>query len=264
MLFSLNYSDIAAELHRQGAIAVDCWKCAEFPEMVAAAKKLGPVYVHFPINVGRADFDIDLDALAALRDDTHTPLVNAHLAPYAKEYAGISDDDPALLIDRTLEQLSVLTQRFGHDQVMLESVMYQDSKGRFFRPAVEPKIISQIVRQANIGFLFDLSHARLAAMQTGQNEKEYISALPLDRMKELHITGLGTRDHLQIDHMPMTEEDWRWAQFACDQIGAGAWPKPWCAALEYGGTGPAFLWRTDANVIRTQVPRLYDMVKKVS
>lgn len=264
MEFCLNYSDPAADLLKQGAISIDRFKCATFPEMIAAARKLKPVYVHFPLVVGPEKDDWDLDAVEQMRKNTHTPYVNVHLAPQESEYEPLGANGPKILIDRTLAQLEILKKRFGRENVILESVMYRDTKGFFYRGAVDPKNIAKIVRDADVGFLLDISHARLAARQTAMLEADYMRYLPTEHLRELHITGIGEVNGLWQDHLPLTREDWRWAIYALDEIENGLWPKPWCTALEYGGTGPAFLWRTDANVIREQVPRLAAMVKKAA
>lgn len=264
MEFCLNYSDPAAELLKQGAIGMDRFKCATFPEMIAAAQEFGPVYVHFPLIVGREKSDWDLDAIGAMRKETKTPYVNVHWAPLADEYESLGSRGLAVLFERTLAQLEVLKKKFGAENVILESVMYFDPKNRFYRGAIEPKNIARIVRDTGVGFLLDVSHARLAARQTGTIEADYVRYLPTERLRELHITGIGEVDGIWQDHLPLTREDWRWAQYALDEIATGRWPKPWCTALEYGGTGPAFAWRTDKQIIREQVPRLAAMVKKAN
>ena len=45
MEFSLNYSLEAVQLLSRGEIEVDRIKCADWPDMIAEAKKAGPVYV---------------------------------------------------------------------------------------------------------------------------------------------------------------------------------------------------------------------------
>ena len=48
------------------------------------------------------------------------------------------------------------------------------------------------------------------------------------------------------------------------KIHAGEWPTPWAVALEYGGVGEPFAWRTDKRFLAEQVPRLFEMVKKTA
>src|SRR5207253_10695921 len=49
MEFSINYSLEAAALLAAGKINIDRLKLPDWPNMIADAKKLGPVYVHFPL-----------------------------------------------------------------------------------------------------------------------------------------------------------------------------------------------------------------------
>lgn len=43
---------------------------------------------------------------------------------------------------------------------------------------------------------------------------DYIKKLPLDRLKELHITGIQQDGNQRLrDSMPMTEEDWDLAEY---------------------------------------------------
>ena len=61
--------------------------------------------------------------------------------------------------------------------------------------------------------------------------------------------------------MDLRDEDWRWAELAMQRIRAGDWPTPWTVALEYGGIGEPYRWRTEKRVLAEQVPRLYEMVR---
>ena len=92
------------------------------------------------------------------------------------------------------------------------------------------------------------------------DEKDYIAALPLDKLRELHITGVQMHEGRLRDHLPLTENDWEMTAWASAQIRAGAWACPGVVALEYGGVGPAFEWRSDSGVLSEQVPRLYHLI----
>ena len=47
------------------------------------------------------------------------------------------------------------------------------------------------------------------------------------------------------------------------QIRAGRWSRPWIITFEYGGVGPLWEALTDADALRTQVPRLRRIVANV-
>jgi len=72
---SVNYSEELSELIRAGEVRVDRIKCADWPDMIAAATQLGRVYVHFPLHAGtdggeRPDFQ-RVDAMARQPGNTN-------------------------------------------------------------------------------------------------------------------------------------------------------------------------------------------------
>ena len=130
--------------------------------------------------------------------------------------------------------------------------------------------------------LLDISHARLAAHHLGMDAWDYIHALPVERIREIHVTGIQHFDARWVallrragldagviqglvgrlvDHLPLTADDWAFAAQSLDHIRRGVWGQPWIVALEYGGVGPVWEAVTDMEVLREQIPRLYELVK---
>jgi hypothetical protein len=76
-------------LLRAGKVRVDRIKCADWPDMIATARKLAPVYVHFPLDAGttsgRAPNFADADRMARQSD---TPYVNLHLVTWQRDLEG--------------------------------------------------------------------------------------------------------------------------------------------------------------------------------
>ncbi|MEW5717688.1 MAG: hypothetical protein AB1817_03590 [Chloroflexota bacterium] len=66
----------------------------------------------------------------------------------------------------------------------------------------------------------------------------------------------------EIDHLPMTEPDWSFAEWALAQIHAGAWREPWIVAFEYGGVRGAWEALTERAVLERDVPRLGEMLNR--
>ena len=56
--------------------------------------------------------------------------------------------------------------------------------------------------------------------------------------------------------MPMAQEDWKLVEWVMQHIQGKRFAEPWVLAFEYGGVGPGFEWRSEANVIAEQLPRL--------
>jgi uncharacterized protein (UPF0276 family) len=272
MQFALNYSPQAAGLLFDGRIQPDRFKCPNWPDLIAEASRLLPVYVHFDLIAGNGGLEaIDWDGVEKVLKTTETPYVNLHLAPMMNASAdGVSDltEDRPRVIEQMRADMSRVAQRFGAERVIVENVPYRSVndphlRRRFYRACVEPDVISALLEETKCGFLLDISHARIAAETLGLDAKTYIEALPLRRLRELHVTGIERGDGGAEDHMPMTENDWTMFEWVMGKIASGEAAEPWMVAFEYGGIGKIFEWRSDSFVIATQVPRLYDSVHGV-
>jgi uncharacterized protein len=297
MEFALNYSLGAADLVRRGQIEIDRFKCPAWPDLIPTVQKIHPAYVHFPLKVGLGIGDAmdtetnqvaDWRKVETLLAQTETPLVNVHLAPTVSDYPDIPADtaDPAhveSLTGRMIRDVDAVVSRFGPERVIVENV--HSEGGTYLRPALLPPIIRRVAEETGCGFLLDLSHARLAANDLGVGAREYIEVLPVERIREIHITGLQRFEGHWVDlmrqagfdasvvqrfagrltdHLPMTKEDWEFFAWSVDQVHRGAWGRPWIVAFEYGGISPAWEAITEREVLLEQVPRLHEMVKTLA
>ena len=295
MELAVHYSRAAADLLARGQIRCDRFKCPAWPDLVEVAGRVHPTYVHFALIAGRGvgavldgetGRDADWAAVEALLERTGTPYVNVHLAPTARDHPGIPRDTEApehveRLTEDLIRDVGAVVARFGPERVIAEND--HDNGGLHLRPAFLPEVITTVVRETGCGLLLDLSHARLAAHHLGREPWDYLAALPLARTRELHLTGLQRFDERWaaffrrggldagavapfvgrlMDHLPLTEADWAFTERALEQVRRGAWGAPWAVALEYGGVGPLWEASTDAAVLREQVPRLRDLVRR--
>lgn len=291
--YALNYSEAAADLARRGEITVDLWKCPAWPEQIAAAQTLGDVYVHFPLRVGtgtgvtintETDAPVDWDAFEQMRESTGSPCLNVHLGPQPRDFPTMSIESTApadirTLTDALVRDVSIVVERFGPDLVVSENVF--GDEGIHVRAAIVPDVICEVVETTGCGLLLDLSHAHLAAEELGMAPEAYVEALPVNHLRELHVTGIQAFDDRwaayagtagmnaellenlsgrRIDHLPMTAKDWRFLAWALERIQCGAWGTPKLVAFEYGGLGNFFKPTTIEEALRLQVPRMYTMV----
>lgn len=90
----------------------------------------------------------------------------------------------------------------------------------------------------------------------------YIDSLPIDRAREIHVTGIALIDGAHSDHYPMTDPDWAILAWYLEQVAAGR-SQPTLIACEYGGIGPGFVERTDPAVIAADCSRMYDAIRAV-
>jgi uncharacterized protein len=262
---AINYSRPALDLRRRGRLAVDLLKCPDWPDHWDEFALAGPVYIHFRHMAGAGRMqNVDWEQTALLRKRSGSPFVNLHIAPYMHWLSADSSpdahepsfDEVFALACADVEQAS---RQFGAENVIIENAPYRDGDGRMARAGVEPELFHRLTRETGCGLLLDLSHARITARQLGWAEEAYIQALPLDRLRELHITGLEMNDGVWLDHYPMTSEDWPSAEWAIRNIRTGRWAEPWVATFEYGGVGPGYEERTDAAIIEEQMNRFVRM-----
>ena len=268
MLLSINYSPAAAELLTAGHIRLDYFKAPDWHDLVAEARLLRPVAVHFSLQAGSGRLhQTDWGLVDRLLAETGTPFVNLHLESNAADYPGVPADTTELsevrrIIDALHQDVWTVVQRYGAQRVIAENAPYKAQWGTFLRPAVEPQVISQLLDETGCGLLLDLSHARISAHYLGMDEQEYIGQLPVRRIKEMHFAGIHLLDGQLCDHLSILETDWLALEWALERIRLGDWAPPWMLAFEYGGVGDHFAWRTDPSVIAGQTPRLYEMVHR--
>ena len=296
MLFAANYSRPLADLVARGRAVVDLYKLPAWPDLVAdlisGETSSVPCYVHFPLLAGtgsggpintETNTPPDWAQFDALLSTTQTPWVSAHLGPRPEDFphlVGATPDEQAEAITASLiEDLECMVARYGADRVVGENIF--EFFGMHLRAAMLPEVISCAIEEAGCGFLLDISHARLAAKVLGLDPRAYVEALPVDHIREVHVTGIQRFDALwverlraagianstleqfagqDIDHLPMTDEDWTFTAWALSRIRDGAWSMPEIVAFEVGGIGPMFEAMTIPAALEAQVPRLYAMV----
>ncbi len=271
MNFAINYSPQAADLLRRGNIDIDLFKCPNWSELIAEASALAPVYVHFPLVAGHPSLrETDWGEVERVLNVTNTPFVNVHLEVTAEVYPemAVNTGDPQdveRITERLIGDVRYVAQHVGAERVIAENVIYRGHQWDVLRPCVQPSVISTVLEETGCGLLLDLSHARISAHyleveEAGVTTESYLAALPVQRLRELHLTGIQFHQGELSDHLPLTEFDWTLTEGAFDHIRAGAWGEPHTVAFEYGGVGPTFAWRSRAEVIAAQVPRFYDLV----
>jgi uncharacterized protein (UPF0276 family) len=259
MQFTINYSTQAAALLQAGKIEIDRFKCPPWADLVAEARQIAPVYIHFDLRAGNGKLaagEVDFDAIERFLIDTDTPYVNVHLL--IKDGAVQSADEA---VERMIADIDAAARRFGADRIIAENIPYRVSSadeigGKYARECVDPAVIRAVLDATGAGFLFDIAHARITAQNLGLDLTAYIDSLPVERMTEMHVTGLGEINGIVTDHLPLQADDWAHFEAFMGRVGADV-RDPWCLAFEYGGIGERFAARSDIDVIAEQVPRLF-------
>lgn len=75
----------------------------------------------------------------------------------------------------------------------------------------DPRFISDLTAHAGVGLLLDVAHARISARNTGVDERDYLTALPLGSVRQVHLSRHGSDGTRAWDaHDPLEEQDWRY------------------------------------------------------
>ncbi len=271
MKFAINYSPQAAALIAEGRIEIDYFKTPPWPDMIAKAKMHRPVAVHFNLRAGNGRLHQEnWGNVHKLLDANATRYVNLHLAADKRDGLPFDCDNPTPedsehIIANLNADIETAVRQFGSERVIVENVPYRVGEGHVIRTCVLPELISELIVSHNCGLLLDISHARISANTLGMDARDYIRALAVDRLRELHFTGLHDLGggHL-MDHLPVLDSDWPWLEWVLAEIETKKWGMPHMLAFEYGGDGhPFFAANSDEAVIARDVPRMYELCRAV-
>lgn len=259
MKFAVNYSTPLIRLLDEGAINIDLIKCPDWEGMLAEAHPHGEVTIHFDLEVGLGNtFQVDFARIKALMHSTFTPHVNTHLVT-PRQFDPDNPEELRQINALWRAEIQLMIDHLGAESVALEHHPYTQANAHI-RPAADTQIFSQVIHDTGCMLLLDLSHARITAHTLGIEVSDYIQTLPLDRLVEMHITGIKTHSGVLTDHFELGDDDWGLLSWALVQIKAGHWRKPDIVAFEYGGIGQTFVWRSDYEVLKNQVPKLSKLI----
>ena len=275
MQIAVNLSPQSVDVVSRGAAHADIFKCpapfdpevsGHFDDVIAGALAIRPAYVHFPLNTCDGSVaGCDTAVIDSIRASTRTTLINIHLSATLDQFPDISPDDVSsraiqAVTDGMIRDAESLCARFGNDSVIAENVVYRTG-GRTLAAATLPDVIHTVIDATGCGVLLDTAHSRLTAHHLGIDVADYIQALPLRHVKELHVTGIRASGKPAYDSMPMEADDWEAVRLVYRLMQAGQCQTPWVTALEYGGIGPIFEWRSDADLIAGQLNELIRLAR---
>lgn len=265
MQFALNYSPEAVQLQQANQIQVDLFKLPDWADLIEEKRQQHPVYVHFSLVAGSPQKEPrTFDFIESVLRDTHTEHVNLHLGVWRDVIpdSDILDVSPATIEQVTqmiLDGVKPFVAHFGKERVIGENLFALDrSGGMVMQASTLPQVIKTVIEETGIGLLLDTAHAKMAAFTHGIPAQDYISALPVERLHEVHVTGIGYRQDGRLgDHLPMRDDDWALYEWVMSQVHHNPrWQQPHLVACEYGGIGEIFRPFSRADVIQNQIPRM--------
>lgn len=155
--------------------------------------------------------DSTLSAIAEVAERTGTPWIGEHLAFVTADAleCGASDSNaPTSLtytvcpqlsdetVRRVADNLSSLRRRFSVPLILENSPQY------FVVPGSTMSMVDflrNVLSHCDAGFLLDLTHFLISMLNTRADAVEHISLLPLERVVEIHISGLSVQSGVAWD-----------------------------------------------------------------
>ena len=203
------YQDLYTLLD-QGDVPIDYIKCPLSPNArmeVERALQYRPVLLHCwgPPGYSATRPEVpEPELLTELAQSSGTPFLSVHL-DYHPKIDGIMDR--TTLLKHIRNEVSIL-KRLSGKEVLLENVPWYPWMDRP-RWCTDPDFITEAVVASDAWLLVDTAHARVAAWHREEDVERYLSALPLERALEVHISGPRMSDEgLRDRHMALTEMDY--------------------------------------------------------
>lgn len=122
--------------------------------------------------------------------------------------------------------------------VLIENLDYNPTGA--YEHVCEPTFIAEVLTATGVGLLLDLAHAQVSASRLGYDVQAYLAGLPLERVKQLHVSGpRPSGDTLADAHEPLREADYDLLTNLLSMT------TPWAVTLEYGKDERALLDQLD-------------------
>jgi uncharacterized protein (UPF0276 family) len=152
--------------------------------------------------------------------------------------------DHQWLIDLFIDRILFLQTRLALP-VILENMSVLPGLDSSFES--DPETISRILLWTDVDFLLDLGHARIAAAYRKQAVRDYLLSLPLERVREIHVSGPRQSENGFYDaHQPLHEEDYQLLAWCLART------EPEMITLEY--------FREDGPALEEMLVRLWAMI----
>lgn len=157
-----------------------------------------------------APTETTLAAIGREVERMRTPWIGEHLAFISADPLGSSEEAagptaltytvcPQLSEDtaqRVAENLAALQARFPVPIILENSPQYFEVPGSTM-PMVE--FIGEVFSRCSAGLLLDLTHFQISAINMGFDAAEAVVRLPLDRVVEIHVSGLTVQSGVAWD-----------------------------------------------------------------
>lgn len=191
--------------------------------------------------------------LRAYLECTQSPWISLHYSMLLPGYAWLGAKFGLYLpppdFERSIQWFVAEVNRLkGFGLPVLLENMPSFPTGRYaFETSVEN--ITRILDLTDTSFLLDLAHARVVASVFGLDVHDYIDNLPLEKVRQIHVSGPRLKNgHLYDAHEDLQEEDYELLKWVL------AKKKPEVVTLEYF---------RDREKLQAQLLRIEEFIRSV-
>ncbi len=164
---------------------------------------------------------------------------------YDEAMQGLSPLQPReLVLERCITRLKQLKSLLPVP-ILIENLDYNPTQA--YEYVCEPAFIQKVLAETDTWLLFDLAHARVSAHAFDISVEDYISQLPLEKIRQIHLNHPGWREGRLVDaHLALEEDDYQLFEQILSRC------QPWSVTLEYNH---------DPENILSQIKRLREILK---
>jgi hypothetical protein len=232
-----NWSEHLYKLIQNGQVNIDYIKTGAFGPFEThydTMRSLRPVLIHPLGHYERAGMKnvetVDFARANRLLTESGSPHFGLHLCIMNSDMAAPMSEEE--IAGRMSENIQLFKKNLNFPLLVenipdtpQEKVLYDHY------PYAEPEKISKAVADNDVDFLLDITHAKITCMHKKWDIHDYLKALPLRRIREIHTNGSGWDGHGNPDdtHHPMAEEDYALLEWVLGHA------SPHVVSLEYVG-----------------------------
>lgn len=258
MKLACNGSHDLFDLLREGMVDVDYIKLGGFggfDEMFSIACPLRPVLLHglgYNECTGTPDMSIvDMERANNLIAQCGSPHYALHMGIQNKGMRpGMSDED---IHRRMVENVNWFKKSISVP-LLIENPPDSPTDRTVYDlyPFHDADKVTRLVRETGICFLLDIAHAGVTAKFRGWDLYDYLSALPLDVVREIHVVGTGVDEegYPKDTHSHLEDADYKLLEWVLAKT------NPDVVTLEYGGYKVI-----DKEALKRQLAILAEMIK---
>lgn len=252
-----NYSPELMELISKNVVEIDWIKLANeklYYEQYKVINSIKPILFHMVPRV-MSDKNIEgwnIEKTNIAIKECKSPHVASHFRANANDIKGPVTRD--VLKEKAIELLLNKKER-TYSELLIENMPINRLPSGYEYLA-EPEMIKEICEEAGVGLLLDLAHLKISAWYRKESEIDYLKRLPLNLVKEIHVSGPRKKGEEYYDvHQNMSEEDFDFLKIGLSLT------KPRIITLEYGGEGEDYNGRSDIKLLHNQLIRLEKLVR---